>query len=69
MYKEVEVDVNLYHLEFILFDLDNYKFDSDIISILNDLKSLVDKKIWSNIKLEESYVIDDKIKLKLFLEK
>lgn len=69
MYKEIEVDINLYYLECILFDLDKYKFDSDISNLLNDLKILIDKKIWSNVKLDGTYVIDDKIKIKLFLEK
>ena len=53
---EVFIDKNLYHLQNVLFDLDNYSFDSDIIALLNDLKSLVDNKLLSNIDFNKTSV-------------
>lgn len=55
---EVFIDKNLYHLQNVLFDLDNYSFDSDIIALLNDLKSLVDNKLLSNIDFNKTSVND-----------
>lgn len=55
---EVLIDKNLYHLQNVLFDLDNYSFDSDIIALLNDLKSLVDNKLLSNIDFNKTSVDD-----------
>lgn len=55
---EVFIDKNLYHLQNVLFDLDNYSFDSDIIALLNDLKSLVDNKLLSNIDFNKTSVDD-----------
>ena len=45
MIEELQVEENLIHLEKVLFDLDNYRFDKDVITLLNQLKSLVDKKL------------------------
>lgn len=55
---EVFIDKNLYHLQNVLFDLDNYSFDSDIIALLNDLKSLVDNKLLFNIDFNKTSVDD-----------
>lgn len=55
---EVFIDKNLYHLQNVLFDLDNYSFDSDIIALLNDLKYLVDNKLLSNIDFNKTSVDD-----------
>lgn len=55
---EVFIDKNLYHLQNVLFDLDNYSFDSDIIALLNDLKTLVDNKLLSNIDFNKTSVDD-----------
>lgn len=55
---EVLIDKNLYHLQNVLFDLDNYSFDSDIIALLNDLKTLVDNKLLSNIDFNKTSVDD-----------
>lgn len=68
MYKEVEVDRNLYHLLDVLFDLDHYKFDSDVIKLLNDLKELVDKKLWTNSNLKGVDIIDENIIVKFLVE-
>ena len=61
MFQEIEVDSNLYHLENVLFDLDHYKFDSDIIKLLNDLKILVDKKLYSTLNPNGYDIIDIKL--------
>lgn len=50
--EELQVDEDLIHLEHVIFDLDNYKFDRDVIALLNQLKSLVDKKLYSNFNLK-----------------
>lgn len=50
--EELPVDENLIHLEHVIFDLDSYKFDRDILSKINELKTLVDKKLYSNFNLK-----------------
>lgn len=50
--EELQVDKNLIHLENVILDLDSYKFDRDVIALLNQLKSLVDKKLYSNFNLK-----------------
>lgn len=69
MYKEIEVDRNLYHLLDVLFDLDSYKFDREVITLLNQLKSLVDKKIWSGFDFANYNIMDEKIIVRFLLEK
>lgn len=69
MYKEVVVDSNLYYLENVLFDLDNYKFDRDVIKLLNQLKTLVDNKLWSGLDFENYNIMDEKIIVRYLLEK
>ena len=64
MYREVEVDVGLYNLSQVLMYLDNYKFDNDIDKILNKLKKVVDKKMFSNYD-----IYDEKIIIKYLLKK
>ena len=54
MNKELVVNRSLYHLLEVLFDLDNYQFDNDVVKILNDLKTLVDSKIYSSFNFEDS---------------
>lgn len=49
--ERLKVDENLLHLENVLFDLDNYSFDKDILNLLIDLKSLVDSKLYSKLDL------------------
>ena len=48
MFQDVIADRSLLHLEDMLFDLDHYSFDRDIIKLLNELKILVDKKIYKD---------------------
>lgn len=69
MYQEIEVDSNLYHLENVLFDLDSYKFDKDIIKLLNDLKLLVDKKLYSTFNPNGYDIIDQKLFVKYSFKK
>ena len=49
--ERLKVDENLLYLENVLFDLDNYSFDKDILNLLIDLKSLVDSKLYSKLDL------------------
>lgn len=69
MYKEILVDRDLFHLLNVLFDLDSYKFDNDVIKLINELKSLVDKKLFSDYEFENYHIIDDKIIIRYLLEK
>lgn len=64
MKYEIEVDRNLYHLQEVLFDLDNYSFDSDILKLLNELTTLVNNKIFSG-QPEANGILDKKIKITL----
>lgn len=68
--KELKVDINLLHLQQVIFDLDNYNYDSDIIRLLNELKTLVDKKIYSNLELDlEKYdIYKQELIMKFYLE-
>lgn len=68
-YREIVIDNNLYYLEYALNDLDKYKFDDDIVDLLNRLKTLVNDKMWGNVELNDYDILDDKIKIQLFLEK
>ena len=63
MKKEIEVDFNLFHLLYVLLDLDNYKFDNDILELLNELQTLVNSKIYKNTYI--TGVIDKNIKISL----
>lgn len=53
---EFFIDKNLYHLQNVLFDLDNYSFDSDIIALLNELMELVQRKLLSDVDLSKTPV-------------
>lgn len=55
---ELMVDRDLYHLSNVLFDLDNYHFDSDVQKLLNELMDLVQHKLLSNFDFH-NYDIDD----------
>lgn len=65
----LSIDANLLHLENVLFDLDNYKFDKDIIGLLNELKSLVDNKLFSKFNTENLDVIRTEYFVKFYLKK
>lgn len=69
MYKEIEVNENLFYLEHVLFSLDSFKFDDDVIKVLDYLKTLVDKKLYSNFPFEDYNVLDEKIKIRFLLQK
>ena len=69
MYKEIPVDRNLLHLQNVIFDLDNYEFDSDIIKLLNELKTLVDKKMFSNYDFENYNIQSSDVVLRYFINK
>lgn len=59
MYKTVRVNHDLLHLQNVLFDLDNYSFDKDVISLLNKLKTLVDQKMYKGYSFV-NYNVRDK---------
>lgn len=69
MYKEIEVDGNLFYLERLLFSLDYFRFDDEIIELLNNLKSLIDKKLYSNLSLDNFDILEEKVKVGFFVEK
>lgn len=49
---ELMVDRDLYHLSNVLFDLDNYHFDSDVQKLLNELMDLVQHKLLTNFDFD-----------------
>ena len=66
--EDIVVNKDLIHLQNILFDLDNYSFDKDIIKILNELKCVVDNKLFKNFNVNGfdtiSYDVIYRFKLK-----
>ena len=66
--EELQVDENLIHLENVIFDLDNYNFDRDVIALLNQLKSLVDKKLYSNLNLKGRDIAEQKMYIRFKLK-
>lgn len=68
MIEELQVDEDLIYLEHVIFTLDNYKFDKDIIGLLNQLKTLVDKKLYSNFNLNGRDIIEQKMYIRFKLE-
>ena len=68
-YKEILVDRDLYHLQNVLFDLDDYRFDADILQILNNLKSLIDQKLYGQYDFENYNVQDKKIIVRFIIQK
>ena len=69
MYKEIPVDRNLLFLSEVLFALDSYTFDSDIIKLLNDLSFLVNKKMFSNYDFENYNVQANDVVLRYLINK
>lgn len=67
--KELPVDENLIHLEHVIFDLDSYKFDRDILSKINELKTLVDKKLYSNFNLKGLDIEEQQMYIRFKLKK
>lgn len=68
MTEEVEFDVDLLYLENILLSLDMFKFDKDIIEHLNNLRALVDKKLYSAFKYPEKDIREVKYKMTYYYE-
>lgn len=68
MIEELQVEENLIHLEKVLFDLDNYRFDKDVITLLNQLKSLVDKKLYSNFNLNNRDIEEQQMYIRFKLK-
>ena len=67
--ETLKVDRNLLHLEDVLFDLDYYEFDNDIIKLLNDLKNLVDKKLYSNSNYNNLDIVEKELIIKFYFKK
>lgn len=66
---QIEVDENLLFLQYFLFCLDNYKFDRDIIKLLNDLKILVDNKLYAPLNETNFDIVSQKTKIVFEFEK
>lgn len=66
--EKLKVDESLLHLQNVLFDLDNYSFDRDILELLNTLKSLVDNKLYSNFNLNNLDIEKTEIIVKYYLK-
>lgn len=66
--ENLKVDESLLHLQNVLFDLDNYSFDRDILELLNTLKSLVDNKLYSNFNLNNLDIEKTEIIVKYYLK-
>lgn len=68
MIEEFEIDVSLYYLQQVIFSLDAYQYDKDILRILNELKSLVDKKMFTCSKYPNKDIKDVKYKTVFYYE-
>ena len=66
--KKLIVDDNLLYLQKILLDLKAYRFDKDISKLLNDLRNLVDSKLYSNLDLEDFEVLSVEHVIKCYLK-
>lgn len=66
--ETLKVDRDLLHLEDVLLYLDNYRFDSDIIKLLNELKTLVDNKLYSKLNYTGLDIIEQELIMKFYLE-
>lgn len=69
MRREFIIERDLLHLQDVLFDLHNYKFDLEISQKISELNKLVDDKIYNAFNLEDSYILDNYIKIRFFKEK
>lgn len=65
---EFNVDQNLYLLENYLYMLDSLEFDSEIKCILEQLKSIVNEKLYKDFS-EEYDILDSKLKVEYLLKK
>ena len=62
-----ELDLNLYHLLYSLYDLEGYKYDKDIKEKLTKFILYIDKKLY---KYKYHYdILDTKCILKTYYEK
>lgn len=68
-FVDLNIDYGLFYLEQVLFSLDDYNFDSDIIKILNDLKTLVDKKLYSKLNLFDNNISNQELFIRFYLNK
>ena len=61
------INEDLFYLEKILYELDNYAFDSDISSLIKQLKQIVIKKLYSNFNKNGLDIINSELILKMYL--
>ena len=63
---QIEVDYNLLYLSNILFDLDSRHFDEEVSKLLDELRFLLDEKMYSKLNLKNRDVINQKLIMKYF---
>lgn len=66
--RKIVVDDNLLHLQNVLFDLKSYSFDDEITKLLDDLRKLVDYKLYSNLDLRDFNVVDVEHIIKYYIK-
>ena len=64
---EFEIDINLLHLQNTLLDLSNYTFSEDIINKINELKELVEQKLYYNEYITKNDIDNFKYKIEFFI--
>lgn len=67
--EQLQVDENLIYLENVLFDLDYYKFDADVLSLLNQLRTLINEKLYSNFNLQGRDILKQNMYIRFELKK
>lgn len=66
--ENLVIDFNLLYLNNLLLDLDNYSFDNDVLKLLNRLKCIVEKKLYSNLKYPDLNAIKEELIIKYYYE-
>lgn len=66
--EDLQVNEDLIYLERVLFDLDSYKFDRDVTALLNQLNSLVSKKLYSNFNLDSLDIENQEMYIRYYLK-
>lgn len=66
--ENLVIDFNLLYLNNLLLDLDNYSFDNDVLKLLNRLKCVVEKKLYSNLKYPDLNAIKEELIIKYYYE-
>lgn len=69
MYKEFEVNEHLIYLDNTLRGFQHCIFDKDILKILEKLRKVIDKKLYSQLQLDNCDIVDSKLIFRYWLEK